>query len=135
MSYDEKKWNEWLAQQGEDVKTLINERFQGLENTVKATRTERDTATNSLGDVTRKATFFEQAFASNCRNPKVAYALAVTDKLFKEDGSPDWDKVKQAYPDGFQTVNAKTKAGSGTSEEIKPVADWNDSFRNANPRR
>ncbi len=130
MPYDDTKFKEWLAQQPADVQTLIGERFTALDNSVKATRTERDEAKNNLGGATRKATFFEQASTLNCRNPKVAYALAVTDNLFKEDGSPDWDKVKSAYPDGFSTVNAKTNAGNGTQTIIK-TDDWNDSFRTA----
>lgn len=134
MAFDEAKWNEWLNAQDETVKTLVNERFQALENTVKSTRTERDAAKNSLGSVSKKATFFEQASTVNCRNPKVAYALAVTDNLFKDDGSPDWDKVKAAYPDGFSTVNANTKAGSGTQTIVK-TDDWNDAFRNAGGKR
>lgn len=134
MTFDEKKWKEWFDAQQADVQSLINERFQGLENTVKATRTERDEAKNSLGSVSKKATFFEQASTVNCRNPKVAYALAVTDGLFKDDGSPDWDKVKAAYPDGFSTVNANTKAGSGTQSTTK-LSDANDALRTANVRK
>lgn len=133
MAFDETKWKEWFDGLDATAQSLVNERFQALENTVKSTRTERDSAKNSLGGVTRKANFFEQASTMNCRNPKVAYALAVTDNLFTEDGSPDWDKVKAAYPEGFQTANANTKAGNGTQTTTK-LSDANDAFRNANKR-
>ena len=39
---DTTQFEKWLAEQPEEVQTLIADRFQALENTVKATRTEEE---------------------------------------------------------------------------------------------
>lgn len=131
MAFNQQAWDTWFNGLDETTKDLINERFHGLENTVRATRQERDTAQGNLDVATKKANFFETAHSSGCQNPKVAFALATTDNLFKEDGSPDWEKIKSAYPEGFksQKVTVNANAGAGNSQ---PVAlQGNDRANNA----
>jgi hypothetical protein len=132
MTYDSKKFDEWFAQQGDDVKALISERFAGLENTVKATRTERDDANSKLGITSKKANFYEEAYVQNCSRPNAAFALALTNNRFDKDGKPDWEAIKQDLPEVFTPAkqNGNTKAGAGT-QSIPKTDDWNDSFRKA----
>jgi hypothetical protein len=146
-------FEEWLAKQPEDVKQLVQERFTALENTVKAVREERDEfrgqvkkITDKLGDssdvrkqldaVTKKANFFADATSQNCLRPQAAYALAVTEGLFTDEGSPDWEKIKTSLPEVFkaQKPDGNTKAGAGTLNPPK-TSDWNDAFRNATVRK
>ena len=116
------------------MKSLIGERLTSLENTVRATRTERDDAKKLSDAATKKATFYETAYSQNCTRPQAAYALATTENLFTQDGQPDWTRIQQALPEVFKSANgngnANTKAGAGTQTQPK-LTDANDAFRNA----
>ena len=48
-------FDEWIAGQDEPVKELISTRFTALENTVKATRDERDALKGQLKDLLKTA--------------------------------------------------------------------------------
>lgn len=137
------EYETWLETQPENVKTLLAQRFEALENTVKATRQERDTLngelkelgkklekgseaetrlselTSRLSQAEKKATFLELAWKEGCVRPSAAYALATSENLFKEDGLPDWSKLRESVPELFRVTNTNTNAGSGTN---KPVA-------------
>ena len=91
-------FDEWIVGQEEPIKALINNRFSALENTVKATRDERDEVKKQLKDLSkaqaegsdakkaleetiakletteRKASFLEDAMRPEiqCRNAKAA---------------------------------------------------------------
>jgi predicted ATP-dependent protease len=69
----------------------------------------------------KRASFFEDAVRPgiDCRNPKVAYALAVTDNLFDRKGSPDWTALKEAAPELFGKVTPPANAGTGTGNPPK----------------
>ena len=139
-------FDKWLATQDANTQTLIQERFKALENTVKATRTERDTLstelkelgkkldkgseaekqlselTDKLSQAERKSSFLELAAKEGCIRPSAAYALASSESLFKEDGLPDWGKLKESVPELFRVTNTGTNAGSGTN---KPATTQN----------
>lgn len=135
----------WIGEQDETVKHLYEEHITGLRNTVKATRDERDSfkkqvegalkeaekgsqLEKSLSDTLsklevaeRRATFFEDAIRPEigCRNPKVAYALAVAEDLFGRNGAPDWNTIKATAPELFGTTTTRANAGNGTEQPLK----------------
>ena len=49
-------FDDWIATQEEPVKAAVTARFQALENTVKATRDERDAMTKQLRDLSKAQT-------------------------------------------------------------------------------
>jgi hypothetical protein len=138
------------------VEDFHAEKNQALLNTVKATREERDTLANELRDaakkvekgseaetklleqankidaVSKKASFYEEAVAMQCKNPKVAFALAVTEDLFSKNGAPDWKSIKEKAPELFGVVIPKPKgkgaAGEGT-DEVPRKESVNDFIR------
>ncbi len=101
----------WLETQDETVKSLISGHTQGLSNTVKAVRQERDDFAKQIKDLSakveagsdtqkelermtaeleaanRRNDFFEGAAANGCLNFKAAFALASSENLFKKNGS------------------------------------------------
>lgn len=150
----------WLNSQPDQVKAkvqpLFNAHIEKLQNTVKATREERDDFSRQLRDATgklskdseerkrlegivdqfdeatRRADFFEEAISSNCHNPKAAYAIAKSENLFTKSGAPDWKKIQEVVPEFFGngkvTIKKKT-AGGGTGEEAPSSATMNDWIR------
>lgn len=150
----------WLEKQDETVKRLYTEHTTGLQNAVRATRQERDDLAKQIKDLSSKAekgsemerslsdlnTKLEQAerraiFAEEavmpeigCSNPKAAYALALTDNLFKRDGSPDWAAIKSAAPELFGRNRTKSNAGNGTDTEPPAAKDMNKFIRRASGR-
>jgi len=134
----------WFATQDEVVQGVINTRFTALENTVRATREERDTVRAQIKDMAKKAEkgsefetqlnealrkldlserksdFMEQALKPEigCRNPKAAYALAVSDGLFNSKGNPDWAAIKSVAPEIFGKEIPPAHGGDGTGDQI-----------------
>lgn len=145
------KFEGWLNGQPDETKGLIQERFSALENTVSATRQERDAfskelkelskklgkdneATTHIEELTRKlektekkASFVDSAVSNGCKRPVAAYVLAEADNLYTEDGIPDWNRIKEAIPELFTAQSLSTDAGSGTNK--KPQGDPNASTR------
>lgn len=144
-------FEDWLDSQPDETKTLIQERFSSLENSVKATRTERDgyskelkelskklgkdnEATTHINELTakldkseKKAAFIEDASNNGCKRPSVAYTIAEAEQFYTEDGLPDWDKIREAVPELFTAQSLNTDAGSGTNK--KPLGDPNKAAR------
>ena len=150
------KFAEWLASQDEAVRSAYDEHITGLKATVKATRDERDGLAKQIKDLLpkaekgseleksltefgakleaaeKRASFFEDAVKPgiDCRNPKAAYALAVTDQLFDRKGSPDWAALKVAAPELFGKVIPPAHPGDGTGA-IPKNQDMNTFIRQA----
>ncbi len=151
------EFEKWLDAQSVEVKNLIQERFTALENTVKAVRNERDTfnaelkklgeklekgseaetklleMTSKLSSLEKKTNFFEKATSEGCIRPNVAFSLASTENLFKDDGNPDWKRIKENAPELFKVMNTKNDAGSGT-HNVAPLNDANQALRDAAKR-
>ncbi len=132
------KFEDWLKGQPDTVQQLINQRFQSLESTVRATRTERDNFSSQVRDLTKKAEkgsemerelttlsqkleaaerksdFMDQAIKPEigCRNPAAAYAVALSGSMFNSKGVPDWDAIKKAVPELFGANVPKANAGN-----------------------
>jgi hypothetical protein len=148
------EFDKWLEKQDESVKALIADRFTALENTVRATREERDSFSiqlkevgsklekgseaelkiaelnNKLTQATKKATFLEMAQTAGCLRPNAAFAIATAENLFNEQGEPDFKKLKESTPELFKVANMKTNAGAGTQTAIS-TDNPNDAFRAA----
>ena len=146
----------WLETQDDTVKGLISGHTQGLSNTVKAVRQERDDLakqiktlsskveagsdtqkelermTAELEAANRRNDFFEGAAANGCVNFKAAFALATAENLFKKNGSPDWDAIKQEAPQLFEqkrTPPAFSGNGSKGSEGNTGSSEIDDFIR------
>jgi len=151
----------WLDKQSDEIKTkakpLFTAHIEKLQNTVKATREERDDfskqlrdATNKLAkdseerkrledianqydEQTRRADFYEDSFSQNCHNPKAAYAIAKSENLFTKSGAPDWKKIQEVVPEFFgdkkRELPRKKTSGSGTGEEPPSSQTMNDWIR------
>jgi len=150
-----KSWDDVLKEMPEDAKALYNEHTAGLQNTVKATRDERDdlakqikdllpkaengselekSLTEALGKMessNKRADFVEQAIKPEigCRNIKAAYAVALQYDLFKKNGDPDWDLIKKESPESFGVIIPDGDGGNGTETKIKTNDDFNAELR------
>jgi hypothetical protein len=124
---DPANWDEFLAAQPEPVKKLYTDHHTKLLNAVKATRGDSKALedrinellpkaekgselekslqelTEKLKQETRRSSFLESAIKPEigCRNPENALIIASKKDLFKKDGTPDWEEIKKAYPEGF----------------------------------
>lgn len=139
------EFEKWLGEQPDNIKNAYETHVTGLKNTVAATRNERDDFKKQLAGLAkqvekgseaerqlqemsgkielaeRKANFMEDALRPEigCKNPRTAYALAVSEDMFSKNGSPDWASIKLAAPELFIAGGAKGKAGAGTGEPPK----------------
>jgi hypothetical protein len=149
-------FDDWLKAQPEQVQSAYTAHVTGLQNTVKATRQERDDLSRQIKELSgkvekgsdaeralteistkleaaeRKASFVEEAIRPEigCANPKAAYALAIADNLFNRSGAPDWNAIKEAAPQLFQKPTARGNAGSGTQEPPEK-SSMNDFIRHS----
>ena len=75
----------------------------------------------------RRAKFVEEASREKCTNAKAAYALAVIENLFSEDGSVKWKDLKNLAPELFKFSG--TDAGSVGRQALD--SDINAALRQA----
>ena len=147
---------EAILEKDPKIKELYEQHTAALLNTVKATREERDGLKNQVKELLaksekgsenekaltetllkleateRRATFVEEAVKPgiDCRNPKAAYAYAVTVDAFDKKGNPDWELLKREVPELFGRSSPPAHGGSGT--ESPPQAnDINSMIRRA----
>lgn len=147
---------EAILEKDPKIKELYEQHTASLLNTVKATREERDGLKSQVKDLLaksekgsenekalsetlakleateRRATFVEEAVKPgiDCRNPKAAYALAVTIDAFDRKGNPDWTLLKKEAPELFGKSAPPAHGGSGT--DSPPQAnDINSMIRRA----
>jgi septal ring factor EnvC (AmiA/AmiB activator) len=154
-------WESYLESLSAELQTLYTAHTEGLMNTVKATRTERDqfkaelkklsksaddgsdlkkqleAMETTLEQTERKATFMEEAIkpAVACRNPKAAFLLAEAESLYDKRGNPDWAAIKVAAPELFGIVLANANAGNGTQNSPAPANNMNNFIRTAAGRK
>ena len=136
-------WDEWFDTQPDDVKTLISDHEKGLKSALEAERGNTKSLSRQIADLQgaaekgselekqlstlqaklteseRHANFIDGAGAAGCTNAKAAYKLAKADEdLWKRDGSPDWDAIKETAPEFFMKPKpASGNAGSGTDKD------------------
>ena len=133
----------WFESQPDDVKSLITEHESGLKSALKSERENTKSLSKQIADLQgaaekgsaleqqlstlqaklteseRHANFIDGAASAGCTNPKAAYKLAKADAdLWKRDGSPDWDAIKETAPEFFRKpTNGSGNPGSGTDKD------------------
>ena len=154
-------WDAYVASLPEDQQALVTKLYsdknQGLLNTVKATRDERDTFASQLRDAAKKlekgsdaeqqltqqadqldaankrADFYESAQSHDCKNPKAAFAIAMAGNHFTKAGLPDWKAIQADAPELFGIAAPKPKgkahAGDSTEREAPSGGTINDFIR------
>ena len=136
-------WDDWFKSQPEDVKTLITDHESGLKSALKSERDNTRNLSKQIADLQgaaekgselerqlttlqaklteseRHANFIDGAVGAGCTNTKAAYKLARADEdLWKRDGSPDWDAIKETAPEFFARPKPSGgNAGSGTNTD------------------
>lgn len=115
----------------EQVKALSPAVEKGSELEKKLAETAKllDEAERRSVEYNRRATFAEQAIRPgvNCTNVKAAYALAVSENLFTEDGSPKWKDLQKLAPELFRVTNLS----NGGNAEQAVSNDINAAIRRA----
>lgn len=148
-------WEAFLEAQPQEVKALYTSHSEGLLNTVKAVRDERDTFKKQLKDLAknaeagseaqkqleamsaqleiteRRASFLEDAVKPEieCRNPGAAWVIAKAQDLFTKNGQPDWKAIRTAAPELFGKPVANANAGAGTGQPPAAKSDMNAFIR------
>lgn len=146
-------YEEVLAKLTEEERTVLDEHNQGLLNSVKATRQERDDLAKELKSLAKKidvdseagkqvgelqvrlaqaekkANFLDAASKVGVKRPSAAYAIANSENLYTEDGQPDWEKIKESVPELFGTQAINSDAGSGTKTKVEK--NFNANIRTA----
>ena len=145
-------WEDYINTQPDEVKALYTTHSEGLLNTVKATRAERDTlardlkaaaakmdegsaartqleqVTARLDEAEKRAAFLEDAATAQCKNSKAAWLLAKAGDLFDKHGRPDWAAIKAEAPELFGAPAANANAGTGT-QKLPPAHTMNAFIR------
>ena len=150
-------WETWFEAQDATVKELYKQHSEGLLNTVKATRKERDDLSNEIKKLAkgqaegsdarkaldamgekleateRRAAFLEDAMRPEiqCRNPRAAWLLADAGGHFDKHGRPTWDAIKKEAPELFGVAIAQANAGAGTGKPPTPAQNMNAFIRAA----
>lgn len=138
-------FEEWFENQPENVKALISDHEKGLKSALNAERDNTKALSRQISDLQgaaekgselekqlstlqaklteseRHANFIDGASSAGCTNAKAAYKLAKADEdLWKRDGSPDWDAIKETAPEFFRKPgNGSGNPGSGTNTDPK----------------
>lgn len=115
----------------EQIKSLTPavEKGSELEAKLAETAKQLEEAEQRSMEYNRRATFAEQAIRPgvNCANVKAAYALAVSENLFSEDGNPKWKELQKLAPELFR-ISKQTDAGN---QDNSVTNDINAAIRRA----
>lgn len=150
------KWDDWLAQQPDNIKSLIGEHTNGLKTALQSERGTRGNLERQLNDLKRQLTgnddaqkevtriqaqlaeentradFYEAVGAAGATNLKRVWTLAKADGLVDEKGRFKLDDVKSAYSEYFTPAKPVVPAGnvgSGTQQPA-PVLSGNAAVNN-----
>jgi hypothetical protein len=154
-------WEEYLAKQDVSIQALYKSHTDGLLNTVKATREERDALRKQIKEISKKAEdgselrgqleqlqldlekterramFLEEASKPEvqCRNPRAAFLLAEAENLFDKKGNANWTAIREAAPELFGMPTARANAANGTEKPPVPTKSMNNFLRTATGRQ
>lgn len=116
----------------EQLKELMPKAEKGseLEKQLAETAKRLSELEQSSKEADRKAQFITQAIKpeNGCINVEAAYATAVFNNLFNEDGSPRWNEIKKYAPQLFRSETGSATAAGKVGE---PVKDINAAIRKA----
>lgn len=129
----------WYNGQPDDVKSMLDNHISGLKTALNAERDNTKSLSKQIKDLQvsaekgsalekqlsdlqarlteseRHAGFIDGAHNAGCSNVKAAYMLAkANDDLWKRDGTPDWEAIKETAPEFFMPRGGGS-AGSGTN--------------------
>lgn len=135
---------EYAQQLPETVREDYLSQLSAVENSLTAARGERDAAIKQVKSIpadaaelqgkvdtlTKHNAFLQGATGKGVRNPGTAWAVALTNNTFKEDGGVDWAKLKELDASLFGPT-VKTPAGQGTDNPAKPGRTMSDAIRSA----
>lgn len=150
MTYDT-----WLAQQPDDVKTLIEGNITNLRSALQSERQQREEFARQLREATKgasgatkesldqltgqleaanaRADFYAEAVRPEvgCTNPGLAFLAAQQAELIDKRGRVNWQQMETQYPELFktQTTTPTGHAGTGTSNPATGKASMNDFIR------
>ena len=128
---------EWLNSLDDTQKGFLEAHTKGLKSALDSERDARKEQEKNLKDLkskaekgsemeaelakklaeveqaNKRADFYEAATVAGVKNPRLAWITATADDLFKRDGRPDLDALKEKYPELFNQPSPNGKAGSG----------------------
>ncbi len=137
------EYSEWLAEQDEDVRNMINGHVSGLSSALDSERKDRkalqkrvrglaaraesgsemqkqlDRMTVDLNASNGRSAFYEAANGSGVRNLRLAHIAAEESGLIGDNGAVDMDGLKDSYPELFSDaasaapMTPRGNAGSG----------------------
>jgi len=151
----------WIAEQGDDVKALLDGHTKGLKSALDKERKRagdlekslRDAAKDlekgseaqntllKLSDELAKAqtanNFYVAAHRAGVNDPDLAYLAAEKNGLIRSDGSADFAKLKETYPQLFGAVTkiVKGNPGNGTGSQPTKGKDMNKFIRASSGRQ
>lgn len=136
--------DEWLSDQPDTIKNLIDSHTDGLRSALNSERAERKKLsqqlktlgakaekgseleseiaklTGTLEENQRKADFYERAHTAGVKNLRLAYLAATDGDLFDRDGDVNFDKLKEQAPELFASKEKqptpKGNAGAGRGQ-------------------
>lgn len=146
-------FEEWLNKQDEKTKAILDGHAKGLKDALVAEREAKKEMSKQLQELAKKAekgsevekqltetanalqasekraSFYEEAIQPviGCINPKAAYALAISENLFKGD-KPLWDEIKKLAPELFAKAST-TDGGRGGEKSPKGENNINAQIR------
>lgn len=149
----------WLANLPADQKALVEQHTTGLRSALEKERTSAKEFQKKLGDLGKRAekgselerelleaqsrlklesdraAFYENAPANNVKmtSTRAAYIVASSEKFIREDGTVDWKRMVEVYPDFFEAPKAappaRGNAGAGTGNVPGAQSNMNDFIR------
>ena len=133
-------YDEWLAQQPAEIKTVIEGNISGLRSALQSERQQREDLAKQLRDAAKgsqgatkealerltsdldaanaRADFFADATKAEigCSNPQLAWLAARESDLIDKKGRVNWEQLKTHYPELFRRPAPPAgNAGAGTS--------------------
>lgn len=145
----------WIKDQPKEVRELIAANESGLKTALGSERDARTDAekavrdlakkaekgseaeaeltsvADSLAEETRKADFYADAHDEGISNLKLAYVIAVQEKLIDARGNMNFGKLKEQYPELFGKPARRPAggAGDGAGDDLGQKPDMNTFIR------
>jgi hypothetical protein len=150
-------WEAFLEEQPEPVRELYDSHTQGLRSALQSEREQRRDHERQLRELSdqleegsearealermqtelertnQRMAFYEEA-PNDLRNPRLAWLAAQESEAFDRRGNPDWDYLREEYPELFRHERRRTppgNAGSGSGSGTPETFDMNDAIRRA----
>jgi hypothetical protein len=140
----------WLESLDEKSKAFYEENTKGMKSALESERAEKKQLTKTLKELQaqaekgsdaekklaaviesqeatdKRAEFYEVAHSKGVTNLKLAWTAASGDESVQlRDGSVDFTKLQETYPELFRSKTASTSAVSGAGTEQHPAKSTN----------